>query len=98
MTKLDRLGRSIRELLDLIDRISKAGAVFRSLGDPLWDTSSPQGRLLSTLLAAIAEFERGLIRQRTGEGRTARLFAGPLRIWQSSGPRGPPVDCWPGFT
>jgi DNA invertase Pin-like site-specific DNA recombinase len=53
VTKLDRLGRSTRELLDLIDRISKAGAVFRSLGDPLWDTSSPQGRLLSTLLAAI---------------------------------------------
>ena len=36
VTKLDRLGRSTRELLDLIDRISKAGAVFRSLGDPLW--------------------------------------------------------------
>src|SRR5262245_49524770 len=47
VTKLDRLGRSTRELLDLIDRIGKAGAVFRSLGDPLWDTSSPQGRLLS---------------------------------------------------
>ena len=45
------LGRSTRELLDLIDRIGKAGAVFRSLGDPLWDTSSPQRRLLSTLLA-----------------------------------------------
>src|SRR5215467_713402 len=69
VTKLDRLGRSTRELLDLIDRIGKAGAVFRSLGDPLWDTSSPQGRLLSTLLAAIAEFERELIRERTGEGR-----------------------------
>src|SRR5215467_11269803 len=69
ITKLDRLGRSTRELLDLIDRIGKAGAVFRSLGDPLWDTSSPQGRLLSTLLAAIAEFERELIRERTGEGR-----------------------------
>ena len=68
VTKLDRLGRSTRELLDLIDRIGKAGAVFRSLGDPLWDTSSPQGRLLSTLLAAIAEFERELIRERTGEG------------------------------
>jgi DNA invertase Pin-like site-specific DNA recombinase len=37
VTKLDRLGRSTRELLDLIDRISKAGASFRSLGDPLWD-------------------------------------------------------------
>jgi len=46
VTKLDR--RSTRELLDLIDRIGKAGASFRSLGDPLWDTSSAQGRLLST--------------------------------------------------
>src|SRR5262249_32848490 len=62
VTKLDRLGRSTRELLDLIDRISKAGAAFKSLGDPLWDTSSPQGRLLSTLLAGIAEFERELIK------------------------------------
>jgi len=53
VTKLDRLGRSTRELLDLIDRISKAGASFRSLGDPLWDTGSSQGRLLSTMLAAI---------------------------------------------
>ena len=74
--KLDRLGRSTRELLDLIDRISKAGAVFRSLGDPLWDTSSPQGRLLSTLLAAIAEFERELIRERTGEGRKRAMANG----------------------
>jgi DNA invertase Pin-like site-specific DNA recombinase len=56
VTKLDRLGRSTRELLELIDRIGKAGAAFRSLGDPLWDTSSSQGRLLSTLLAAIADF------------------------------------------
>jgi DNA invertase Pin-like site-specific DNA recombinase len=69
VTKLDRLGRSTRELLDLIERIGKAGASFRSLGDPLWDTSSSQGRLLSTLLAAIAEFERELIRERPGEGR-----------------------------
>src|SRR5579883_756052 len=69
VSKLDRLGRSTRELLDLIERIGKTGATFRSLGDPLWDTSSSQGRLLSTLLAAIAEFERDLIRERTGEGR-----------------------------
>jgi DNA invertase Pin-like site-specific DNA recombinase len=76
VTKLDRLGRSTRELLDLIDCISKAGASFRSLGDPLWDTSSSQGRLLSTLLAAIAEFERELIRERTGEGRKRAMAAG----------------------
>jgi DNA invertase Pin-like site-specific DNA recombinase len=76
VTKLDRLGRSTRELLDLIDRIGKAGATFRSLGDPLWDTSSAQGRLLSTLLAGIAEFERELIRERTGEGRKRALANG----------------------
>lgn len=76
VTKLDRLGRSTRELLDLIERISKAGAAFRSIGDPLWDTSSSQGRLLSTLLAAIAEFERDLIRERTGDGRKRAQAAG----------------------
>jgi DNA invertase Pin-like site-specific DNA recombinase len=76
VTKLDRLGRSTRELLDLIERIGKAGASFRSLGDPLWDTSSSQGRLLSTLLAAIADFERDLIRERTGEGRKRAMANG----------------------
>jgi DNA invertase Pin-like site-specific DNA recombinase len=76
VTKLDRLGRSTRELLDLIERIGKAGASFRSLGDPLWDTGSPQGRLLSTLLAAIAELERELIRERTGEGRKRAMANG----------------------
>lgn len=76
VTKLDRLGRSTRKLLELIDRIGKAGASFRSLGDPLWDTSSAQGRLLSTLLAGIAEFERELIRERTGDGRKRAMAAG----------------------
>lgn len=76
VSKLDRLGRSTRELLDLIERISAAGAAFRSLGDPLWDTSSSQGRLLSTLLAAIAEFERELIKERTGDGRKRAQAAG----------------------
>jgi DNA invertase Pin-like site-specific DNA recombinase len=76
VTKLDRLGRSTRELLDLIERIGKAGAAFRSLGDPLFDTTSSQGRLLSTLLAAIAEFERDLIRERTGDGRKRAMAKG----------------------
>lgn len=76
VTKLDRLGRSTRELLELLHVIDKGGAVFKSLGDPLWDTSTPQGRLLSTLLAAIAEFERELIRERTGEGRKRAIAAG----------------------
>jgi DNA invertase Pin-like site-specific DNA recombinase len=74
--KIDRLGRSTRELLNLIDAIGKAGAAFRSLGDPLWDTTTPQGRLLSVLLASIAEFERELIRERTGAGRTRAMANG----------------------
>jgi DNA invertase Pin-like site-specific DNA recombinase len=76
ITKLDRLGRSTRELLDLIYRIDQAGASFKSIGDPLFDTSTSQGRLLVTMLAAIAEFERELIRERTGEGRARAMAAG----------------------
>jgi DNA invertase Pin-like site-specific DNA recombinase len=76
VTKLDRLGRSTRELLDLIERIGKVGAAFRSLGDPLFDTTSSQGRLVSTLLAAIAEFERELIKERTGDGRKRAMAKG----------------------
>jgi DNA invertase Pin-like site-specific DNA recombinase len=76
VTKLDRLGRSTRELLDLIHRIDQAGASFKSLGDPLFGTTTSQGRLLVTMLAAIAEFERELIRERTGEGRKRAMAAG----------------------
>jgi DNA invertase Pin-like site-specific DNA recombinase len=76
VAKLDRLGRSTWELLDLIRRIGEAGASFRSLGDPLFDTTGPQGRLLVTMLAAIAEFERELIRERTGAGRKRAMAAG----------------------
>jgi DNA invertase Pin-like site-specific DNA recombinase len=76
VTKIDRLGRSTRELLELIEAIGKARAAFRSLGDPLFDTSNSQGKLLATLLAAIAEFERELIRERTGEGRKRAMAAG----------------------
>ena len=76
VTKLDRLGRSTRELLDLIAHIDQVGASFKSLGDPLFDTSTSQGRLLVTMLAAIAEFERELIRERTGEGRKRAIAAG----------------------
>ena len=76
VTKLDRLGRSTRELLNLLDAIDKAGAKFRSIGDPAWNAETPTGRLLSTLLAGIAEFERELIRERTGEGRKRAMAAG----------------------
>jgi DNA invertase Pin-like site-specific DNA recombinase len=76
VTKLDRLGRSTTELFALLDRLDKAGVGFRSLGDQMWDTTTPQGKLLRTVLAGIAEFERDLIRERTGEGRKRAMAAG----------------------
>jgi DNA invertase Pin-like site-specific DNA recombinase len=67
--RLDRLARSTRDLLNILDRIAKAGASFKSLGDAWADTTTPHGRLMLTVLGGLAEFERELIRQRTGKGR-----------------------------
>ena len=69
VTRLDRLARSTRDLLNVIDAVSKRGAGFRSLKDAWADTTSAQGRLMLTVLGGLAEFERELIRARTGEGR-----------------------------
>ena len=69
VTKLDRLARSTRDLLNTLDTIAKAGAGFRSLGDPWADTTTPHGRLMLTVLGGLAEFERHLILSRTNEGR-----------------------------
>ncbi len=69
VTRLDRLARSTRDLLNVLDTIAKAGAGFRSLGDAWADTTSPHGRLTLTVLGGLAEFERELIRARAGEGR-----------------------------
>lgn len=69
VTRLDRLARSTRDLLNVLDAIAKAGAHFRSLKDAWADTTSPHGRLMLTVLGGLAEFERELIRARTGEGR-----------------------------
>jgi len=70
VAKLDRLARSTLDLLRVIDRIGATGCGFKSLGDQWADTTSAHGRLMLTVLAGIAEFERELIRQRTGDGRT----------------------------
>jgi DNA invertase Pin-like site-specific DNA recombinase len=69
VTRLDRLARSTRDLLNILDTIAKAGAGFRSLGDVWADTTTAHGRLMLTVLGGLAEFERELIRARTGEGR-----------------------------
>ena len=69
VTKLDRLARSTRDLLNTLDAIGQRGAGFRSLGDPWADTTTPHGRLMLTVLGGLAEFERHLILSRTNEGR-----------------------------
>ena len=69
--KLDRLARSTRDLLEIADAIDKAGAGLKSLSEPWADTTSPAGRMVLTVFAGIAEFERELIRERTGAGRRA---------------------------
>lgn len=69
VTRLDRLARSTRDLLNLLATLGEKQAGFRSLGDAWADTTTPHGRLLLTVLGGLAEFERELIRARTSEGR-----------------------------
>jgi DNA invertase Pin-like site-specific DNA recombinase len=69
VTRLDRLARSTRDLLNTLAVIAEKKAGFRSLGDAWADTTTPHGRLMLTVLAGLAEFERELIRARTSEGR-----------------------------
>jgi DNA invertase Pin-like site-specific DNA recombinase len=69
VTRLDRLARSTRDLLNTLAFIREKKAGFRSLADTWADTTTAHGRLMLTVLAGLAEFERELIRARTGEGR-----------------------------
>jgi len=69
VTGLDRLARSTRELLNTLAAITAKNAGFKSLGDAWADTTTSHGRLMLTVLGGLAEFERDLIRTRTGEGR-----------------------------
>ena len=67
--KLDRLARSTRNLLEIVETISSAGARFQSISEPWADTTTHAGKMIMTVFAGIAEFERDLIRERTGAGR-----------------------------
>ena len=69
VTRVDRLARSTRDLLDSLAGITGKEAGFRSLGDTWADARRAPGRLMLTVLGGLAEFERELIRARTGEGR-----------------------------
>lgn len=76
VTRLDRLARSTRDLLDVAERIRSCGAGLRSLAEPWADTTSPAGRMVMTVFAGIAEFERSLILERTRTGRDAAKARG----------------------
>jgi DNA invertase Pin-like site-specific DNA recombinase len=69
VTRLDRLARSTRDLLNLLGTVAEKGSGFKSLRDAWADTTTAHGRLMLTVLGGLAEFERELIRTRTGEGR-----------------------------
>ena len=65
--KLDRLSRSLRDVLTIMDRLSEAGAGFRSLTEAI-DTTTPAGRMMMQMIGAFAEFERMMLRERTKAG------------------------------
>jgi DNA invertase Pin-like site-specific DNA recombinase len=76
ITELNRLGRSVKELLAIIERIHKVGASIKSLRETWLDTTTPQGNLLLTIFAGLSQFERDLIRQRTKQGLNAARARG----------------------
>ena len=71
VTRLDRLARSTSELLRIAERLTEKSAGLQSLDEPWADTTSPSGRMVMTIFAGIAEFERTLILSRTTDGRLA---------------------------
>ena len=73
--KLDRLGRSLRHLVDTITSLAERGIGFRSLQEAI-DTTTPGGKLVFHVFAALAEFERDLIRERTTAGLAAARTRG----------------------
>jgi DNA invertase Pin-like site-specific DNA recombinase len=76
VTRLDRLARSTRDLLNTLAAITGKKAGFKSLGDTWADTTTSHGRLMLTVLGGLSEFERDLIRARTGEGRARAVARG----------------------
>ena len=76
VSRLDRLARSTRDLLNIVDAIAKAGASFKSLADAWADTTTPHGKLMLTVLGGLAEFEHSLIKARTDAGRERAKAAG----------------------
>jgi DNA invertase Pin-like site-specific DNA recombinase len=77
VTKYDRLARSLRDLLDIVEVIKERGAGFRSLAEDI-DTTTPAGELIFHVFASIAHFERRRIAERTREGLEAARKRGRI--------------------
>jgi DNA invertase Pin-like site-specific DNA recombinase len=75
--KLDRLSRSLKDLLHIMERIAQAEAGFRSLTEAI-DTTTPAGRMLMQMVGSFAEFERAMIRERTQAGLVAARARGRI--------------------
>jgi DNA invertase Pin-like site-specific DNA recombinase len=75
--KLDRLSRSLKDVLHIMERIGKAGAGFRSITEAI-DTTTPAGRMMMQMIGAFAEFERAMIRERTSAGLAAARAEGRI--------------------
>jgi DNA invertase Pin-like site-specific DNA recombinase len=73
--KLDRLGRSLRDLIEIVTALEQRGIGFKSLQESM-DTTTPGGKLIFHVIAALAEFERGIIRERTQAGLKAARARG----------------------
>ena len=74
--KLDRLGRSISDLIDVVADLERRGVGFRSLKETMIDTTTPSGKLIFHVFSAIAEYERGTNHERTMAGIAAAQRAG----------------------
>jgi len=86
VTRLDRLARSTRDLLNVLDEVGKRGTGFRSLKDTWADTTTPHGKLMVTVLGGLAEFERTLI--------AARAFRAAAQDDTAPAPGSPAAACW----
>ena len=74
--ELSRMGRSTKDLLEIVDLIHRKGAHFRSLGETWLDTTTPQGQLIFTIFAGLCQFERDLTAERTKSGLKAAAARG----------------------
>ena len=76
VTELSRLGRTVKGLIELVEKLHKLGVDLKSLKEQWLDTTSPMGKMVFTMMAGFAEMERDLIRERTAEGLKAARARG----------------------